>query len=281
VSFATAGKAITAFAQNLIRVAEDGANLMTHPYSEEDRLKYEQDVSNVWREGTHDVGDEAASNAKEHVTKHLMDGGMSKENVEKLLEQPHWKRVMELGEQARKAIPKVEQAAKFGLLKFVGTISALFAGGVIVAVVAGAPARHEQDAMYESMERRTADLEQMQKIMVSEDDFNTMTSSLFVPSAPAPEPEPMPAAIAAVAEEPAAVDLTTTSGTQTVTSTVGQVYQSAPSQVRHEMEASASAPKIDHGYDHENFNDCAHTDCLSQHKEFTIDAGFASAHIKY
>lgn len=291
MSIPSIAKTLTDFTQNLIKVTEEGINLQLRPHTDAEQLKWEQDVRNVWSQGTHDVSDEAASDAREHATKHLIDGGMSEQNAKKLVEQ-QLKKVVDLGEQARKAIPKIGESAKLGWLKFVGAITALLAGGVIVATVTSGPSS-EQMAMYKSLQHEAVEQEQLQRFLISEGDFNMMTGGLFVQSAPSPQEIPTalaaaaaPVAITAIAEEPAQVELANSSGTQNVMSTVGQVYLNAPQEVRREMARSASEPapmpKIDHGYDHENFNDCAHTHCLSSpHKEFTVNSGFASIHVKY
>ena len=124
-TIATIGKTVRDFAQNLIRVTEEGCKLLINPQSTKaDEQKWWEDVKNVVGQGTHDVGGEAASNAKEHVTKHLMDGGMNKADAEKLFER-RWKQIIDLAEKVRKDIPKIEETAKLGWLKFVGGITAL------------------------------------------------------------------------------------------------------------------------------------------------------------
>jgi hypothetical protein len=82
--------------------------------------------------------------------------------------------------------------------------------------------------------------------------------------------------------------VTTDSGTQNFTTTVAQVYRNVPAPARQAIERQAPPP-IDHGYDHENLNDCAHTHCLGSdghldtgfHKSFTVNSPIGSASFSY
>jgi len=246
------------------------------------------DIDQVWRdfekacEEAGNTTDAVHGEVKEHVTQHMRDGGMSEVEAEKWFEQK-WKDVKDLGDKIRQASPKVEATGKLFWLKILGLAGATAAGGWVLTAITGAHRPEtESDRMYQFFRREAAETAQMQRLLVSEEEFNIMIGGLAVQSAPLPDathiaaaaaPEPMPAAIAAEANEPAEVEVITPSGTLNVTSTIGRVYQNAPGPVRREMEQEPL--KIDHGYDHQKPNLGGH------HKEFTVATDFAAAHVKY
>jgi hypothetical protein len=107
-------------------------------------------------------------------------------------------------------------------------------------------------------------------------------------------PEPFRPAIVAVAARPATVVLMNSSGMQTYTTTVGQVYQNSPAHVRREMTSHDPPPSpfhIEHEYDQpEDPDHCYNTHCMTshndftvstQHKDYTISSDFASVEVKY
>jgi Predicted membrane protein len=291
------GKTLHHIVENIVNVFKEGANLATN-YSDAAYDKWKQDAGDVFKDTGTDSAEEARSQAKERLTEHLMDGGMSKGDAEKWFED-RWKDAVDSAEKIRHAMPKVEAGAKLVWLKFVGAVTAIFTGALIVSVINSGPTR-EQRAALDLLARTQMEQEQVQRlsaIVLSDDEFNMLTGSLFVPSAPAPVEMPapvaaqaapapaLPAAIAAVAAEPVQVREESSSGeVHTIATTVGSVYTNSPPSVRRAMEASPPPPPIDHGYDHEDKNDCFHTDCLGAidkqfHKQYTITNGDGSASI--
>lgn len=266
--------------KNLIKTFEKNADKAVDDpddgsQADQDAKKAGQDTSNTARDGAND-----------EIRNH----------------DPAWKSVKDLSDKVIAAEPKVVAAAKYGWLKFLGAVTAIFAG-TMVFVATQTPSKSPDQQAAEDVLRHARETQQqveyLDKIVVSEDEFNTMIGGIAVPSAPTPTELPaatpaqaavLPPPVAAVAAEPARVEVATSSGTQTYTTTVGQVYREAPERVRREMDSSDPPPsKIEHDYDHENPNDCFHTHCLGGdintaggfHKDFTVDAGFASAHITY
>jgi hypothetical protein len=289
VSVVTVGKTLTHITQNIIKVIKEGCDLAVHNHTPAEEAKWEQDVRDVFKDSESTSADGARTAAKEDVTKHLMDGGMSKADAERLFEH-RWQKVKALADKVHAVKPKVEQAGRFLWLKLG---AALLVGGWVLTAITGAHRPEaESDKMYRFIQREAAETAQMQSFLASQEQFNEMIGGLEVEqSAPVPTPgvspvaaaavpEPLPAAVAARAEEPVVVEVVTPSRTQSFTSNIGRVYRNVPQQARQEIERQV--PKIDHGYDHENLNDCVHTHCMSgHHKDFTVVSPIGTAHFKY
>lgn len=278
MSYATVSKTLSTFTQNLIKVIQDGCNLATHEHTDEDIANWEHQVKTVTGYGTKDISDEASAKARENVTSHLMSGGMSKMDAEKLFEQ-HLKKVVDIAEKAR-------TTGLFTWQQFVGVATAIFVGATTLVYVNDKSERDRQKAMLDLVDRTKIEQEQLQQlsiIVLSNDEFNILTGSLFVPLAPAPEVI-LPAQIVAVAAQPAIVVQTDSSGqlTHEITTTVGNVYRNLPREAQRQMESSPPpAFHVDHS---EDMNDCFHTDCLKGidkqfHKGISITNGDGSATI--
>lgn len=148
----------------------------------------------------------------------------------------------------------------------------------------------EQIRMYNNertIEIQAQQIRQMEHVMIDQGDFNAMVNGLFVQSAPTPTPDtPAPVAAAMppeIAAEPATMQLTTNSGETTeVTTTVGQVYTLAPPTIRRVIERPDPPPAPVHepGIT-EDPNSCFVRHCLTSHKTFTVDSGFASVKVSY
>jgi hypothetical protein len=289
MSIANVGKVIGQFEKNIMRVVKEGTDLLTNPnHTKEDELKWEQDCKNVFKTGTQDVGDEAYSQAKEGATKHLMDRGFSKEEAERWSENVA-KKVMDQAEKVRAGIPKVEQAAKLGWLKFVAAVTAIFGAVMTFSFMQ----RDERADKSRKMLAFVEHIEEERKIMVSTEDFNLMAGSLLVTSAPpvttsapptaAAAAAPLPPPVAAIAAAPALVEIKTESGkTQTVNTTVERVYRSAPPRVQNIMR-NYPPFHIEHDYDKPGSgteNDYQHYE-QHPHKSFTVSTDFASIHVSY
>lgn len=289
MTYVSIAKTLSAFTQNLIKVVEDGCYLATHDHTDDDVAQWEQEVRNVTENGTKDISDEAADAAREHATSNLIGKGMSKADAEKLVEQ-HLKKVIDLAEQARTGL-------SFTWKQMMGAVTAVFVAASAFVYIHDKPARDAQQAALDSIRRMEVEQEQIQSlsaIVLSNDEFNRTAGSLFVPSAPTPvtpdapvaaDPAPLPPPIAAVAAQPVEVEETNSAGevTQQLTTTVEHAYRSLPRQAQQRM-VSSPPPKIDHDYDHENLNDCFHTDCLNafgkhSHKDISITNGDGSATI--
>lgn len=224
------------------------------------------------------------SEMKEAVTKHLMGIGMSKTQAEEWVS-PRWKDFIDRVETIRKSPPTVVpivKKANFMWLKVMGGIAAVPALFLCLKMGSDAPSK-TMIKMHNDMQGATIIAEQMKSFQVTEQQFSHMIVDLNVSSPPVPS-EPMPIAVAAAAPEPVEVEVTASSGaTQTITSTVGRVWESVP-QARHEIEQEVL--HLDHGYDHPDPRSCVSTDCLSQHpdkryhREFAVDSPIGSAHFK-
>jgi len=289
MTFASIEKTLSDFTQKLIKLVEDGCDLQLHEHSDADAAKHEQNVRNVTGDGSKDISNEAADAARERATFHLMEKGMSKADAERLVEQ-QLKKVLDIAEQARTGLALTWK-------QMLGAVTAIFIAASTFVYIHDKPARDAQQAALANLRRVQAEeeqIEQLSAIVLSNDEFNMTTASLFVASAPIPvipdepiaaAPAPLPAPIAAVAAQPVEVQETNSSGdvTNEVTTTVEHAYRSLPREAQQRMESSPP-PRIDHDYNHENLDDCFHTDCLKGidkqfHKAVSITNGDGSATI--
>lgn len=249
----------------LVKIAEKFEKLFERSATKDDPNQIDRDTQDTANDATKQASDAAVDEAKKHTLHDLRDLGI-------------------------KAVPKL------GWLKFTAAVAAMFAG-VFTYVSTRPPTPEERDAQELRFQQREMQREgeQLNTITISPEQMNIMIGGLMVESAPTPTPEvtapaaaAMPPAIAAVAAEPITVEVTTMGGQrhEEKQSTVGQVYLQSPVPVRHMME-QRDPPKIDHGYDHEDPNDCFHRHCLGGgfHKDFTVNAvdgngvNFGSIHI--
>ncbi len=291
MSIAHVGKTLNNINQNIIKTMKEGCDIVVNPKSTQaDVDKFWEDFNNVFKDSSVDLGNEARSQAREGVTKHLMDGGMSKAEAEALFAD-QWKKVLDTAEKVRKNMPKVEAAGKLAWLKLTGMIAALAAATVTYTAINSGPTPQEKAAL-DTLNRVKAENEQVQRLTVTMDQFNSMMNGLAPVSAaprltetPAPaaaaEAVELPPPIAAIAAAPARVEVTLPSGKQQLTTTVERVYRSSPPQVRRFMYQPLH---IDHDYDHpSNEADWHFLEHKSPpfHKDFTVNAGFASAHISF
>src|SRR2546430_644326 len=152
---------------------------------------------------------------------------MSKAEADAWFE-PQWKAVKDLADRVRDTVPEVK---KFMWLKVLGVIAVV---GGLLAVLSGvdrpetdAQKDYRLDRLFHGMDASNKAVETMQAIAASEDQFNIMTANLEVVAAQLSQ-ESMPSAVAAVAEQPVKVEMTTPSRTYSFTSTVGRVYRSVP-----------------------------------------------------
>jgi hypothetical protein len=262
-------KAVYDIEKNLVRTFKDASNVALDPNHTM------ADVQRVWdnfAQACKDTGntstDAAHGEVKEHVTKHMREGGMSKAEADAWFESK-WKNVKELGDKVMKATPKIEAAAKYAWLKFVGVVTAIFIGAIIIAVTQtprispGQQAAHEVIRHARDTQRQVEDLS---KIMVTQGRLQIMLGGMVVPSAPAPVAD-LPAPVAAVAEVPVIVEFASPAQPEprTYTSTVAQVYRNSPPQAQRQIEQDA--PQIKHDYDRPSRNDCFVNDCLNQHRD--------------
>ncbi len=213
---------------------------------------------------------------KEHLTKQWMDGGMSKAEAEAQFGL-NWKKVIDLGDKVIKYAPKVEATAKSGWLKFVGMVTALFAGAMVFIYLQG-PTRNEKMALdiTRLSERTLRQVEYLNQIAISQNEFYMMLGGLEVQSAPTPVIS-LPPPIAVAAQAPVKVQVTTPNQTRTFETTFGEVYGNAPPQVQ---EYLTNNPPETHGID----VDDAMRERFSQghHKTFTVGGTpFGSATFSY
>jgi hypothetical protein len=262
--------------KNLVKTFKDASDVALDPHHTM------ADVQRVWdnfAQACKDTGntstDAARGEVKEHVTKHMREGGMSKAEADAWFES-RWQNVKDLGDKIIKATPKIEAAAKYAWLKFAGVVTAIFAGAMIIAVRQTPSISPEQQAAHEVIrqardtQRQVGDLS---KIMVTQEQLQIMLAGMVVPSAPAPVadvPAPvaeLPFPVAAVAAVPVIVEFASPAQPEprTYTSTVEQVYRNSPPQAQRQIEQDA--PQIKHDYDSPSRNDCVANDCLNQHRD--------------
>lgn len=213
---------------------------------------------------------------------------------------PAWKAVKDLSDKAIEVETKVAASAKLGWLKFVGVVTAIFTGALIFSIPQTAPTP-DQKAALESLRRSGVQQEQIERLTVTQEQFNNMVSHIFVADEPPPiistapavaaaqAPEPFPPAIAAIAAEPATVVLTTDSGETTqVTTTVGQVWTVSPPAVKRFVAPDPPPRPVERPLGiTEDPNSCFVKHCLSggngngPHKTFGVNSGFAQITVSY
>ncbi len=298
MSFTTA---VAKIHKNLIDTFEKAANAA---------VKGTGDAEQTWRDfekACKDTGsastDAARDEVKKHVTTRWTGGGMSKVEAEAQFG-AKWKQVKDLGDKVIKNAPKVEAAARYGWLRFVGVVTAIFAGAMVYSAANRGPSTQTKAALetvrHEEMQQEQ--IERLSEIVISEEEFNIMIGGLEVQSAPTPVAPIAPVAaaaalpppIAAAAALPVKVEVTTPNGTRSFESNIGEVYSNSPREVRERLVntvPSPPPPKITHGYDGpgitEDPNSCFVRHCLSgggdgQHKTFTVGGTpFGSATFRY
>jgi hypothetical protein len=292
--FISIEKTLTGIAKNIFDVMKEGANLSMNPdaMGDADIAKFWRDLQNVGETSNKSAVDEAHSQVKDAVTKHMVDNGiMSAEQADQWF-WLYWTPVMQGVNQAEQNRINAEQNRKYhstgaklkrsilpaakvaGWLAFAGIMLTL----IFSPSVPTAPSLQDQEwnAAQSNANITSRALEQM---TVTTHELTSMLSNLGPAPTPSEPPTPLaavPAGIQATEAEPLTVEVTTPTGNRQITTTVRQFYQAAPPSVRQEMEA----PKIDHGYNHEDPNDCAHRHCLTPHKDFTISADFDSGGVQ-
>jgi hypothetical protein len=231
--------------------------------SEEEVQQAWRDIFNTGKEDESITSGAARTEFKQHIVKNMQASGMSEAEAKKWVDQQLLK-VKDLGDKVRETVPKVEKAGRFMLLKFLGAIAVV--GGVLT-VISGVhrpvPEGEKMLAVTRRLDAITEEIKAAQAFEASEKEFNMMTGGLEVVQS-APLPEPMPIVVAAKAEEPVIVKVTTPSGTHSFQSNVGQVYRNVPQAAKHEIARGLSEHR-DQGL----------------HKEFTVDSPIGSAHFKY
>jgi hypothetical protein len=270
------------------------------------------DVEGTWKEfhqacsGTAKSSTDAAREEwRKHVMGHLMHYGMSEADAEQWFN-GKWEDVKKLADKMLKTEPKVVEAAKavetatkFGFFKFVGVVTAIFAGVMAFSFSQRGPTLDQirMQNTIRTIEIQAEQIKQMEQIMVSNEEFNMATASLFAAPAPVIPADPAPAAaalpapaaaalpppIAAVAAQPVQVVETDSNGEveAVTTTTVGRAYQSIPREAQRQMESSPP-PKIEHDYDKPSTKDCFRDDCLGAidkqfgHKSASFTSGDGS-----
>jgi hypothetical protein len=298
MSFTTA---VAKIHKNLIDTFEKAADAAVKGSADSEQTWH--DFVNACKATGHDTTDAAHDEVEKHMTKHWMDRGMSKAEADVRFGEK-WKRIKNLGDTVLTNAPKVEAAAKYGWLKFVGGVTAIFAAAMVYTAANSGPSPQTKAAL-ETLRRDEVQQEQVKRlneIVISEEDFNIVIGGLEVPSAPTPVEQVAPAAaapalpapIAAAAALPVAVEVTTPAGTRTFETNIEQVYRNSPPVVREHLEKTVSSPpppKITHGYDGPGITEdpisCFVRHCMSgggdgQHKTFTVGGTpFGSATFSY
>jgi hypothetical protein len=280
-------KALSKIEQKLIKSFEDAAQVAQDPNPSTD------DIQRVWenfKQTCKDTGntttDAVQGEIKEHVTKQKQLDGMSKAEADKWFEQK-WKDVKDLGDKVIGATPKIKSAAKFGWLKFVGAVTAIFSGALIYSSIHSGPDAETQNWLnffrHEDFQR--IQIKELEKIVVQDEEFNIFIGGIATAppiELPAAPPEALPPQIEAMAAMPVKVDVTTTSGSQSYNTTVERVYRNAPEPVKTFM-VNNPPQKMDHDYDHpENFHVNLDDYRSNQpHKQYTIKTEFSSATVSY
>jgi hypothetical protein len=252
----------------LEKLFEDYAMRLTHP---EAFAGAEKTVWNDLESKGHGTSDAAKSEGEKHAreafTKHLVSEGWTMDAAENEFN-VHWRRFID-PDSLRKSkkdierkVQNVEKAAKWGWGHWLAFCLAL---GVGIHIITPKPEPMQGEIATRNL---VADSEAQSARLITTDQFNLMVGGMLVPMAPNPAlpAEPLPPAVAAVAEVPLAVEVTTPdNGTREYALTVEQVYRAAPRQGQRQIEQEA--PKIEHDYNRPSSNGCSINDCLNQHRD--------------
>ena len=282
---------------NIMKVIKEGADLAARGGgTEAERTQWEQHVRDVCKNGIQSFNDEARKELERHTTKHLMDRGASPEEARKWASQTLQK-VKDLNE---KVHPKVVAGEKWLMLQLGALL--VFGGWALTTITGYREPPNAADKMYGDMQHQAAvraeETENLEAIQISEDDFNMLIGGLVktappqIKSTPDAQPAsaalgPFPPAVAAESKQPVAVTVTTPTGTQTITTTIGQVYTNAPPPVRRRIDQQAPPPPPMAPVVYGSPDDCFHTHCLSGGtapvgKSFTVGGTpFGSATFRY
>jgi len=262
-------KALTDIHQRLSKLFEDAARVAMDPN------RTQADIDRVFLNlyhGCRDAGyeslDAAYSELKKHLSKGMQETGMSLADANKWFDQ-QWKKVIDLSDRAQRAAPTVQKFGRFLWLKVAGAIAG---GGLFLYGIQNQPSATDKnlqriEEMRSSLASQERIMDQLRSFTASEDQFNMMIGGLGVPSAH--QPARMPLTVAASACQVVRVEVTTTAGTRTFTSTMGRVYQDVP-EARQEMEYATARPI-----------DRSSNDSGGFHKQFTVNSPVGSAHFEY
>jgi hypothetical protein len=142
------------------------------------------DVEETWKEFHQACSDTAKSSTdaareewQKHVMGHLMHYGMSKADAEQWFKYK-WEDVKELSDKMLKVEPKVVEAAKavetvtkVGFFKFVGVVTAIFAGAMAITFsqrqTGPTPDQIRMQNTIRTIELQDQQIKQMEQIMVS------------------------------------------------------------------------------------------------------------------
>jgi hypothetical protein len=285
---------LTGMARHIFDVFKEGVDLPPNATPAEID-KFSKDLETAGEDASRESIRQAESEVKEHVIKHLMAGGTMTEGEADKWFLSYWKHVQHgalMAEKFRRhntLMRWLEPIKWWG--KAAGMVLLWLGGFALLIRLDGGGSSGSvpsiQTQTVNSIQQQMNQPSQIQSTTLITNQFNSMIKGIqsapSLPSSSSIEATPaIPDALAAVEAEPVTVELETPDGTQQIKTTVREFYKAAPAEVRQEMEA----PKVDHGYDHEDPNDCSHRHCLTPHKDFTISADFDSggvqhAHVHY
>lgn len=290
-------RTITGVEENIIQVVKEGADLAARGGgTATERAEWEQHVKDVCKNGSQRFNDETRKEIERQTTSHLMDRGVSKAEAETWSSQTLAK-VKDLNDRIH---PKVVAGEHWLMFKLAAVLA--FGGWVLTAITGYHGPQTAADKMYDDMRNqasvRAGEASNPGLIQVSEDDFNMLIGGLVktVPPEVQPTPDgppasaapgPFPPAVAAESQQPVAVTVATPNGTQTISTTIGQVYVNAPPPVRMRIREQAPPPPPIAPVVYGSPDDCFHTHCLGGGtapvgKTFTVGGTpFGSATFSY
>lgn len=265
----TTGKIVKNATTRLIECAEDRMNLQFRDHTPADEEAYDRKC----RDAAQNAGTEASEGAhdiiRKRLTGNLLERGFNKHDATTMVEHQM--------EHMKSLYPKIKAKLTIAnkmAMTAIGAMVAFAVGGSIYLAATKPPTISPPTispamiAIQQNADMEQRALETSNLLHLEEDQFNSMQVAMAAPMA-VPPPDSiaaMPAAVAAIADEPVAVETTSPDeGTSVEVKTLGQVYISASRQVQHQIEVEA--PHIDHDYDHPDPHSCVVTDCLDQHRD--------------
>jgi hypothetical protein len=274
-------KAVTSAEQHFEKAAQHFINYM----KTNDPAEYEA-AQNEVNLASQDVTNFSMAGAKAEIKKRMLALTDDVEKAEHWIEN-HWYEVAKKAEKFRQQnAPKVKAGAKWLWLKVVGGVAV--AAAFVAVSIGGYNFGQGGQQVAGNIEAQEKLAEQERQFNQQMQDFNRTVESLQAPVIPdiSPYAQPidaaqavmpqvvaqLPAPVAQVAIQPVELTLTTPTvkgdQTQTVTTTMGQLWVRGDRETKERVEKAAQEPPAqDYVYAFQQKGSCTQTDCLGQHKQ--------------
>jgi ABC-type multidrug transport system fused ATPase/permease subunit len=228
-----------------------------------------------------DTGEQSAEGVKEALRERFAATGWTEDQINDWFEHK-WEDVKDLADQIHETAPKAatmaKKAGKYLWAKVLAGVA--IAGLFVVGFVAGHQTGQNAVDLSGSIADANQHAQEAAEMNRRMDQFSNFMTALQepIPSVEAPQTgtatapptavAELPRPVAAVAVQPVRVTLQAPNGfTQTVTSSVGQVWNSIPSSRSYIEKEAQNAQSEPYHYAFKDPNSCSARDCLSAHPQ--------------